>query len=404
MNAIPYATPKNWLKYDKYEIFNELAAAKAAVMALRAIPFQRRWVEELQNIQLKMEVAGTSQIEGADFAGNELDIAIKAETPEELLTRSQKQANSAVKTYRWISQLQDDLPFSEDLVCEIHKKIVTDCDEDHCPPGKIRWADQNVTFGVPKHRGASGGTQCSGVFKRLAVEVKLTFPQHDPLVQALALHYHFAAMHPFIDGNGRTARALEALMLQRAGLRDSLFIAMSNFYYEEKRTYLTTLAAVRAGDHDLTPFLKFALRGIALQSERLTGLIRNAVSKEIFRNLMHDLFVRLQSTRKRVIVKRQLLLLEQLLNTDGPIEFFKLADSVIKYYGERKIPYQAIARDINKLMALGAVRVTPSAEKGKPTVYHVQIVLDWPSTITDSEFFIRLARLPKSKTYAFLSI
>jgi hypothetical protein len=46
-------------------------------------------VEELQNIQLKMEVAGTSQIEGAEFAGNELDVAIKAETPEELLTRSQ---------------------------------------------------------------------------------------------------------------------------------------------------------------------------------------------------------------------------------------------------------------------------------------------------------------------------
>ena len=38
-------------------------------------------------------------------------------------------------------------------------------------------------------------------------------------------------MHPFVDGNGRTARALEALMLQRAGLRDSSFIAMSNYYY-----------------------------------------------------------------------------------------------------------------------------------------------------------------------------
>jgi hypothetical protein len=129
------------------------------------------------------------------------------------------------------------------------------------------------------------------------------------------------------------------------------------------------------------------------------------VSKEIFRNLMHDLFVRLQSTRKRVIVKRQLLLLENLLNTDGPIEFFKLADSVIKYYGERKIPYQAIARDINKLMALGAVRVTTSeAPQGKQLLYHVQIVLDWPSTITDTEFFTRLAKLPKSKTYAFLSV
>lgn len=51
-------------------------------------------------------------------------------------------------------------------------------------------------------------------------------------------------MHPFLDGNGRTARAVEALMLQRAGLRDALFIAMSNYYYDEKTVYLAALAEV----------------------------------------------------------------------------------------------------------------------------------------------------------------
>jgi Fic family protein len=45
-------------------------------------------------------------------------------------------------------------------------------------------------------------------------------------------------MHPFLDGNGRTARALEAFILQKVGLKDSLFIAMSNYYYEEKNEYL----------------------------------------------------------------------------------------------------------------------------------------------------------------------
>ena len=53
-------------------------------------------------------------------------------------------------------------------------------------------------------------------------------------------------MHPFLDGNGRTARALEALMLQRTGLRDTLFIAMSNYYYEHKINYLNALNDTRA--------------------------------------------------------------------------------------------------------------------------------------------------------------
>src|SRR5260370_33613360 len=101
MNAIKYTIPISWIKYEKNEIFQELTDAKAAVLALKAIPFQRRWVEELQKIQLKMEISGTSRIEGADFAANELDIAIKAENAEQLRTRSQKQANAAVRTYKW---------------------------------------------------------------------------------------------------------------------------------------------------------------------------------------------------------------------------------------------------------------------------------------------------------------
>ncbi len=75
-------------------------------------------------------------------------------------------------------------------------------------------------------------------------------------------------MHPFLDGNGRTARALEALVLQRAGLRDTAFIAMSNYYYEEKAAYLDVLAEVRSQNHDLTPFINFGLKGIALQCDR----------------------------------------------------------------------------------------------------------------------------------------
>ncbi len=39
-----------------------------------------------------------------------------------------------------------------------------------------------------------------------------------------AAHYHLAAMHPFVDGNGRTARALEALMRERAGLRVKILL------------------------------------------------------------------------------------------------------------------------------------------------------------------------------------
>ena len=73
-----------------------------------------------------------------------------------------------------------------------------------------------------------GADPCERTVLALVKAVQTEFKLHDPLIQAAACHYHFASMHPFLDGYGRTARALEALLLQRAGLRDTAFVAMSN--------------------------------------------------------------------------------------------------------------------------------------------------------------------------------
>ncbi len=403
MSGVQYAFPDNWIKYDFSEILTELTDAKASIFAIQAIPFQKRWVEELQKVQLKMEIAGTTKIEGADFAGNELDIAIQAETPEASFTRSQKQATAVTRTYKTIAAIPADHPVDSKLICAIHSSIVSECDEDHCQPGALRDFDNQVTFGRPTHRGALAGEECRKAFETLAMQVQTSYRGHEPLIQALALHYHFAAIHPFADGNGRTARALEALMLQRAGLKESLFIAMSNYYYDEKNKYLETLAAVRASNHNLTAFLKFGLKGVTQQSRRLSMAIREEVSKQIFRNLMRELFFRLENTRKRVIVKRQLTLLEKLLDTDGRVEFFQFAERVKDLYSTRKDPIMALVRDVNRLNALGAIRITKEEKAPNDYVYHLNIQLDWPSTITETEFFSRLAHLPKSKTFGFLS-
>lgn len=114
-HVIQYELPRHWILYRSEAIRTELLNAKAFVLALQNIPFQRRWVKALQDIQLKLEVGGSSQIEGADFAANELETAIKAETSEELLTRSQKQAYSLSRVYKWIAELPNDFPITVDL-------------------------------------------------------------------------------------------------------------------------------------------------------------------------------------------------------------------------------------------------------------------------------------------------
>ena len=117
---------------------------------------------------------------------------------------------------------------------------------------------------------------------------------------------------------------------------------------------------------------------------------------------MNELFVRLESTRKRVIVKRQLMVLNRLLERDGEVEWLQLVDEVRQYYASRKHVVAAMVRDVNRLAALGAVRVRIDDTSGRPQ-YFLEANLDWPSTITDTEFFERIEELPKSKTHRFLA-
>lgn len=395
---IRYRIPRNWIAYDRTAIFQELMAAKAGILALTQIPYQRSWADELQKMQLKREVAGTSRIEGAEFTEKELDAAMR-ETPEQLETRSQKQAAAAVATYRWIAKLESDRPVDEALIREVHRRLVSGCDDDHCVPGQLRARDQNVTFGAPRHRGAEGGRECEAALRGLVAAAGGPFREHDPLVQALALHYHFAAMHPFLDGNGRTARALEALMLQRTGLRDTLFIAMSNYYYEQKVGYLNALNATRAAAHDLTSFLKFALKGIESQCRRLFGEIRQQVAKALYRNTVTDLFGRLKSPRKRVVSARHVQLLNLLLDEEE-LTLAALTERT-RYLFNVRNPYKALVRDLNYLLSLGAIAVKRLPDKAG---YLISINLDWPTKITETEFFQRVKAMPKGKVYGFLSV
>src|SRR3990170_6419717 len=110
---IHWGWPKNWIHYNGPALTNALAEAKASVLSLKTVPYQRRWVEKLQQIELKREVAGTSRIEGAEFTERELEAALQA-TPEQLFTRSQKQAHAAVQTYRWIATVPPDQPTDAD--------------------------------------------------------------------------------------------------------------------------------------------------------------------------------------------------------------------------------------------------------------------------------------------------
>jgi hypothetical protein len=211
-------------------------------------------------------------------------------------------------------------------------------------------------------------------------------------------------LSPFITIWARYTRsmmALEALLLNRADLKDTLFIAISNYYYDEKDSYRNILHNVGESQHDLTEFLRFGLRGIALQCQRLLREIRRHVNKSLYRDVMAKMYGRLMSTRKRALAERQLRMLERLLDIEANIAIENLYTFMNSEYAGLSDPAKAFIRDLNHLTKLRAIAVN---RQRVPTgrhpwsVYSVAIRLEWPTEITETAFFEEINALPQAKT------
>jgi Fic family protein len=112
----------------------------------------------------------------------------------------------------------------------------------------------------------------------------------DPLLRMAITHHQFESIHPFYDGNGRTGRILNLLMLQRDGLLDLPVLYLSRYITTTKRDYYRLLQTVR--DQNLwADWCLYLLRGVAVTSRSAIGLVK------AFRDLMlktkHDLRDRL---------------------------------------------------------------------------------------------------------------
>lgn len=94
-----------------------------------------------------------------------------------------------------------------------------------------------------------------------------------PLLRAGILHYELVKIHPFTDGNGRTARAMALLLLYLEGYQVKKFFALEEYYDTHPEEYYSALQAV-APTGDLTPWLEYFTEGIAIEFNRVKNLVQ----------------------------------------------------------------------------------------------------------------------------------
>jgi len=103
------------------------------------------------------------------------------------------------------------------------------------------------------------------------------FSSLDPLVKMAIIHYQFEAIHPFIDGNGRTGRILNGLYIVQQGLLPQPILYLSSYIVKNKSLYYQLLRGVTEKDnwHD---WIMYNLTAVIETAQLTTGKIRQILS------------------------------------------------------------------------------------------------------------------------------
>lgn len=133
----------------------------------------------------------------------------------------------------------------------------------------------------------------------------------DPILKAGIAHLYFVQVHPFDDGNGRTARALSNLVLANAGLKFINMLALSDYYDHRRPQYYRAIQDCRSHGRDMTYFLIFYAEALLEKIEEvkkeldveqrignITDLLPSDVYRRLHRRQIKALRLMLRSTEK----------------------------------------------------------------------------------------------------------
>jgi len=269
----------------KYTITNKILKYIASIETSREIienaPLVPAWQDKLRRDAMLRSVHYGTHIEG-----NDLNISEAEEVLAGREVDGRDRDIQEVLNFRRVMEYVDKIgrkkamPSVKDML-EIHRLTVD----------KILWAseaghfrDKNVVV-KSKGKGVSFTPPEHGV---VAQEVDNFFDwlkradpnDLHPTIIAGVTHYELARIHPFIDGNGRTARALATLVLFASGYDIKKFFALEEYYDRHLQNYYDVLKEVSdqlvsdESHRDLTPWLEYFVEGLASELGKVKEKVR----------------------------------------------------------------------------------------------------------------------------------
>jgi Fic family protein len=206
---------------------------------------------------LMEEAITSSQMEGA---------VTTREVAKKMLAEGRKPGNRSERmivnnymTMRRIVEMKDEM-LTPEMVLQVHREISLDALDTPDAPGRLRRADEDVQIsdleGTVFHRPPAAGTLAARL-EAMCDFANGKTPAHfvHPVIRGIILHFWLAYDHPFVDGNGRTARALFYWQMLHSGYWLFEFISISQFLNKAPVQYGTAFLHTETDQNDLTYFI-----------------------------------------------------------------------------------------------------------------------------------------------------
>jgi Fic family protein len=215
---------------------------------------------------LFQEAVTSSQLEGAATTRAAAKEMLRTGRPPQ--TRGERMILNNYLTMQRIAEWKE-RPLDEQLVFEMHRMVTEGTLDDPKAAGRVRRPDEKITvqdaitgevFYSPPP-----ATQLTQRLRKLCEfangsVLDVGKPRGSfihPVVRAILLHFWLAYDHPFVDGNGRTARALFYWSMLRQGYWLFEFVSISEILVKAPTQYATSFLYTETDGNDATYFLRY---------------------------------------------------------------------------------------------------------------------------------------------------
>lgn len=159
----------------------------------------------------------------------------------------------------------------------------------------------------------------------------------NPVLLAGLAHYEIAKIHPFIDGNGRTARLLATVILYLSGFDHRRIFALDDYYDRDRKAYYAALKTVQTDSGDLTQWLEYFTTGVTASVQEAKDAILKIGTKGK------------RGMREQVSLTARQMQIVEYINTHGKVTNKDLQELF-------NITAQAVHKELSKLVEMKVIK------------------------------------------------